>query len=65
MNNTIHLCTDCFAYKHNRCIVLTEMVCKTKRCTFYKTRKQFEDDLKKYPLSKEIERKLKYLTGMF
>lgn len=64
MNNTMNPCTDCFAYKHNRCIVLTEMICKTKKCAFYKTHQQFADDLKKYPLSKDMECKLKYLTGM-
>lgn len=63
MNNKIPPCTDCFAYRRNRCIVLIEMVCKTKRCTFYKTRRQFTDDLKKYPLTKDMERKIKYLMG--
>ena len=40
---------DCFAFNSRNCRALTEMMCKNGRCSFYKTRRQFEDDLKKYP----------------
>ena len=40
---------DCFAYRTRRCMALTEMLCKTRKCPFYKTRRQFIEDLKKYP----------------
>lgn len=40
---------DCFAYQTRRCMALTEMLCKTRKCPFYKTRRQFIEDLKKYP----------------
>ena len=35
---------DCFGYSNinNRCSVLTETVCKNKKCNFYKTKKEFE-----------------------
>ena len=41
---------DCFAYRNDHyCTVLTEVVCKSKQCKFYKTHKKYRDDLKKYP----------------
>lgn len=40
---------DCFAYQTRRCMALIEMLCKTRKCPFYKTRRQFIEDLKKYP----------------
>lgn len=40
---------NCFAYRKYRCMALTEMLCKTRQCPFFKTRKQFVEDLKKYP----------------
>lgn len=41
---------DCFAYneKLKTCSVLSEMVCKKRKCSFYKTEQQYKDDLKKY-----------------
>lgn len=39
---------DCFAYKvSGYCSALTEMVCKTGECSFYKTRGQFKEDAKR------------------
>lgn len=39
---------DCFGYSNinNRCSILTETVCKNKKCRFYKTRKEFEEGRK-------------------
>lgn len=41
---------DCFGYKTSSyCSVLTEMVCRKKgKCSFYKTKQEFEEDLIKY-----------------
>ncbi len=63
MNNKKQPCADCFAYKTNRCIVLTEMICKTKKCSFYKMKQQFVDNLNKYPPSDDMKHRLRYLTG--
>lgn len=49
MNERIQKCTDCFAYRPKYCTILTEMICKTRKCSFYKTKEQFEEGLKKYP----------------
>jgi hypothetical protein len=40
---------DCFAYRSRRCGVLTERICNRRKCPFYKTRKQYNEDLDKYP----------------
>ena len=38
---------DCFGYKvKGYCGTLTEMVCQTRECSFYKTKKQFAEDAK-------------------
>lgn len=36
--------TDCFAYGrlNDKCIILTETVCKKEDCKFYKTKREFE-----------------------
>lgn len=40
---------DCFAYKvSGYCSALTEMVCKKRECTFFKTKEQFYEDMEKY-----------------
>lgn len=41
---------DCFGYseKGKNCRVLKELVCKNKKCSFYKTQKEFQEGLKKY-----------------
>ena len=45
---------DCFGYKLGNCTVLTDLVCAHRKCSFYKTRKQFHSDRKKYSgISKE------------
>lgn len=41
---------DCFAYgTAKRCRILTEVICGTDDCKFYKTKKQYREDFKKYP----------------
>lgn len=42
---------DCFAYckEKNGCSILKRLYCKIENCKFYKTKKQFKDDQKKYP----------------
>ncbi len=41
---------DCFAYKTDCCCtVLNELVCAVRKCSFYKTKKQYSADLRKYP----------------
>jgi len=42
---------DCFAYKsfnsaRSKCLVLTEMLCSKKKCPFYKTKEQYDKDIK-------------------
>jgi len=49
---------DCFAYRHSRCNVLTEMVCRYGECSFYKTRSQDKKDREKYRLKKEYQPKI-------
>ena len=39
---------DCFGYKLGTCTVLTELVCAQRKCSFYKTRKEFHSDCRKY-----------------
>ena len=40
--------TDCFAYQERckQCRVLSELVCKKRECTFYKTQEQYDSDRK-------------------
>ena len=42
---------DCFGYDliGVRCKVMTELICRHKECTFYKTKEQFNADREKYP----------------
>lgn len=41
---------ECFAYHNdNVCRILSEMICKNRNCSFYKTKKKFKVDLEKYP----------------
>ena len=50
---------DCFAYKvSGYCGALTEMVCKGRKCSFYKTKEQFKADEEKAKLI--VERKNKH-----
>lgn len=43
---------DCFAFAHKDgkpfCRCLMEMFCARRKCTFYKTKQQYEDGLMKY-----------------
>lgn len=39
---------DCFAYEGEGCGILKELYCKNEECRFYKTKEQYEGDLKKY-----------------
>ena len=43
--------TDCFAFsKHySLCRILKKRYCDNEECSFYKTKKQYSEDLKKYP----------------
>lgn len=40
---------DCFARTETGCIALKKMFCKNGNCPFYKTKKQYKADQKKYP----------------
>lgn len=49
INTEILTKKDCFAYnrycnKYNKCNILNELVCSERKCSFYKTQKQFIDD---------------------
>ena len=46
---------DCFARAGKGCSILMKVVCKNGECPFYKTKKQYEEDKKKYPSRKEVE----------
>ena len=39
---------DCFGYKMGKCTVLTDLVCSQGKCSFYKTREQYNSDRIKY-----------------
>ena len=58
----------CFAYSPMSCRVLTERVCDNKKCNFYKTRKQLEEEYDKnppfdYKRYKETGEKIYYPRG--
>ena len=40
---------NCHFHTPKKCRILTEMLCKSGRCGFYKTEKQYQEDLIKYP----------------
>lgn len=41
---------NCFARRENKCKILKEFVCqKNGKCSFYKSRQQYNEELKKYP----------------
>lgn len=40
---------NCFAYGRFCCRILTERICDNRECTFFKTHKQYRDDMEKYP----------------
>lgn len=35
------VCKNCFAYSFGRCNVLTELICKTRTCDFFKTVEEY------------------------
>ena len=39
----------CHFQSERGCKALTEMLCKSGRCSFYKTERQYQEDLIKYP----------------
>ena len=41
---------SCFAHKARCCGILTEKLCETRDCPFYKTYEQHLEDRKKYPI---------------
>jgi hypothetical protein len=52
--------TECCFFNERKCDcnILKEVLCVTKgKCRFYKTRKQYEKDLKKYPWQDDYEPK--------
>ncbi len=54
-------CEDCFARGIRSCRVLNELIClKKAKCSFYKTKRQHEEDLKRYPV---IDYSLYHETG--
>ena len=46
--------TDCFAFKNHECTILLEMYCLHGKCSFYKTKEQYEQDLKDHPIQEDI-----------
>ena len=46
---------DCFA-RTERCSILKKMICKNNDCPFYKSKKQHEEDIKKYPQFNHIQK---------
>ncbi len=53
--------TDCFGFEFGKiypgCRILKELVCAKEECGFYKSRRQYEKDLEKYPHQYEIKKK--------
>lgn len=41
---------DCFGYGtiNNRCMILTDTYCKKEECRFYKTKRQYNQEVNKY-----------------
>lgn len=48
---------DCFAYRIGRCSIMTEMICRRERCSFYKTVEEMERDRKRYGFNKDYKPK--------
>lgn len=38
---------DCFAFKNYECTVLRELVCRNRKCSFYKTQDEHNKSIKK------------------
>lgn len=43
---------DCFA-RVEQCSILKKMLCKNGECPFYKSKKQYQADIEKYPHASE------------
>ena len=54
---------DCFAYKRNSCKALNDLYCKNGKCPFYKTKKRFDADKKKYNAIAEERKRPKVTCG--
>lgn len=50
---------DCFAYRVGRCSILTEMICRYEKCSFYKTKEQMEQDRARYGFDRDYKPKEK------
>lgn len=48
---------DCFAYRIGRCSVMTEMICRREKCSFYKTKEQDKKDREIYGFKKNYRPK--------
>lgn len=58
--NSICNSDTCFAeVSHSECLILTEKICNTKRCSFYKTQTQHEKERAAYPIQKGFKIKKK------
>jgi len=59
----IKIKVDCFAFEYGKCKpscrLLRYLVCANEDCGFYKSRRQYEKDLEKYPHKYEVEKKAK------
>lgn len=48
---------DCFGYRNpERCGAMSEMICKSRNCSFYKTKKQFIKDRVTYDEIKHVDK---------
>ena len=45
-----------FFERTERCSILKKMICKNNDCPFYKSKKQHEEDIKKYPQFNHIQK---------
>lgn len=47
---------DCFGWneKNNNCSVLREVVCKKRKCSFYKTKEQHAKDSVRFPFIRAL-----------
>lgn len=46
--NSTKVKTDCFGFRRGECTVLYELVCEQRKCSFYKTCKDYNRDKLKY-----------------
>lgn len=55
--------SDCFARQGAKCRILTTVLCNNGKCSFYKTKRQYETDLKRYPPCGYKNNKVKVKTN--